>query len=112
MFYSSSSPGTCDVGEWSEWSDCSVNCGEGLQTRSRSILSHTEGTPCPVVEDEKYCVRESCAVPEGSCRLEEWNEWGECNPECGKGGANCVLFINFSFLGWFCKNLSDLFEKE
>jgi hypothetical protein len=28
----------CAVSRWSRWSNCSVSCGHGYKTRSRSIL--------------------------------------------------------------------------
>ena len=28
----------CKVGEWSDWSDCSTNCGQGTSKRTRDIL--------------------------------------------------------------------------
>lgn len=50
-------PRDCRVSEWSEWSPCSITCGIGEQTRTRTIVKHARrgGKVCPVLEETTWC---------------------------------------------------------
>lgn len=52
-------PANCVVGNWSEWSDCSEKCDEGIQTRSRKVTipSKNGGEACPALEEKKSCYK-------------------------------------------------------
>jgi len=79
-------PVDCVVGEWSQWSSCSAECGGGVRARSRAV--HVEpqhqGEPCGDTEEAQSCGDDACDV---ECVLSEWTEWGECSRACG-GGTN------------------------
>jgi len=47
----------CRVSEWSEWSDCSTNCGIGEATRTRTIIHPPAngGRECGDLEQTKVC---------------------------------------------------------
>ncbi|KAK9508658.1 hypothetical protein O3M35_006166 [Rhynocoris fuscipes] len=86
----------CDVGPWSEWSTCSVTCGQGSRIRQREILRHRMSNsaavddPCSGIKtietiscsDLPNCqltpeqAREVCQLPRnvGPCRghFEKW----------------------------------------
>ncbi|XP_045520436.1 spondin-1 [Pieris brassicae] len=54
--------GDCRVGEWSEWSRCSVTCGVGYQERTRHVLSvpGPGGAPCPTRLTRRRRCHRSC----------------------------------------------------
>ena len=52
----------CEVGDWSEWSDCSATCGGGTKTRGRGVVQEAEngGAVCPALEEEGSCNTDQC----------------------------------------------------
>ena len=80
----------CKLSNWNKWSTCSKTCGEGKQTRRRTVIPEASGRcrcgrqcrngrvedrpcgilPCPVLVD---------------CELSNWNKWSTCSKSCGEG---------------------------
>jgi len=59
----------CQMGDWTEWSDCSADCGGGTQVRNRLVLKQAEtgGAACPSVSESRACNPDACPadyVPE------------------------------------------------
>lgn len=52
----------CRVGEWSEWSDCDVDCGIGTSIRNREIIhpSSNGGKECPHLNEKQSCTASKC----------------------------------------------------
>uniref|UniRef100_A0A0N5B844 Peptidase M12B domain-containing protein n=1 Tax=Strongyloides papillosus TaxID=174720 RepID=A0A0N5B844_STREA len=67
------------LSEWSEFSECSMTCGEGLKTRVRNCMKGK----CPI--SLKYTETVTCNVESCENKWGEWKEWGECDSICGEG---------------------------
>jgi len=78
----------CVWGNWSEWSECSVSCGEGMQNRSREIEVYPQGAGalCEVLNSTVEI--QPCSIPcsgESECvdgLWSDWNDWSECSATC------------------------------
>lgn len=88
----------CDTGYdelyWSDWSDCSRTCGEGIQRRHRECLPWADDDENPnrwlgnvpgcrdgIVREIRYC-EDQPACP----YMGHWMEWSECSESCGDNG--------------------------
>ncbi|CAD7965880.1 unnamed protein product [Amoebophrya sp. A25] len=76
------SAGSCKLGEWEDWGDCSVSCGVGHMTRKRVVDKFPKlcGEACPrdTLEETKPC------KGSGSCecvdaKLSGWSSWTSCS---------------------------------
>ncbi|NWZ86260.1 AGRB2 protein, partial [Poecile atricapillus] len=70
--------------EWSQWSVCSLTCGQGSQVRTRSCVSSPYGTLCSgLLRETRTCNNTAtCPVPGA---WEEWSPWSLCSVTCGRG---------------------------
>merc|ERR1719183_3473890 len=70
--------------DWSEWGECSNECGGGLKQKSRAIKVRDEfnGEPCGATQASMTCNEGACDV---DCKLSEWTQWTECSKMCGGG---------------------------
>jgi len=77
-------PVDCQVGEWSEWSDCTAECGGGVKSRSRDKTVEPEngGDPCPEQSETRECNGLSCNA---DCVLADWDSWSLCSKACYQG---------------------------
>eukprot|EP01013_Petalomonas_cantuscygni_P015357 TRINITY_DN3164_c0_g1_i1.p1 TRINITY_DN3164_c0_g1~~TRINITY_DN3164_c0_g1_i1.p1 ORF type:complete len:6949 (+),score=1286.42 TRINITY_DN3164_c0_g1_i1:147-20993(+) len=77
-------PTDCQVSEWYQWSACDSGCGNGTQTRSRSILTEPKdgGAPCPDLTERKECSSDPCPA---NCQYGSWIATTPCTARCGGG---------------------------
>merc|ERR1719316_1694640 len=77
-------PIDCVMGDWSEYSACSKDCGGGVMTRSRLAITEAEhgGEMCGEAVDPVQCNVDACDKP---CELGFWSDWGECSKACNAG---------------------------
>uniref|UniRef100_A0AAR2KYR3 Netrin receptor UNC5 n=1 Tax=Pygocentrus nattereri TaxID=42514 RepID=A0AAR2KYR3_PYGNA len=76
---------------WTDWSDCSVRCGRGVQRRSRTCTNPAPlngGAFCDGMSVQKSTCSSPCPVDGGWAN---WSEWSVCSAECEKQrGRECT----------------------
>jgi hypothetical protein len=79
-------PENCIVSNWSGWSACSVTCGRGLLTRTRSVSrpAQCDGTCLDDLSESTQCNAPSqCTLPAVDCDISAWSAWSKCSASCG-----------------------------
>ncbi|XP_022109876.1 SCO-spondin-like [Acanthaster planci] len=71
---------------WSAWADCSISCGGGNTSRSRTCTNPAAvwgGTPCPETDPSQEwqdCNMFPCPIHGG---WSAWSDWPDCPVTCG-----------------------------
>ena len=99
----------CVMAEWSQWSQCSADCGEGRRARTRSVVTPAlnGGLSCGPAEEWEACSAGPCSKP---CQVSQWSSWSSCSAECGEGQQSRRRFITAPAVGngAACPTLEDL----
>ncbi|XP_039243070.1 adhesion G protein-coupled receptor B2 isoform X6 [Pipra filicauda] len=69
--------------EWSQWSVCSLTCGQGSQVRTRSCVSSPYGTLCSGLLRETRACNNTATCPDS--KWGPWNHWSLCSKTCDTG---------------------------
>ncbi|XP_029305259.1 adhesion G protein-coupled receptor B3 isoform X4 [Cottoperca gobio] len=69
--------------EWSQWSSCSVTCGQGSQVRTRTCVT-PYGTHCIGPLRESRVCNSTAPCPVHGV-WDEWSPWSLCSFTCGRG---------------------------
>ncbi|CAE7553253.1 HMCN1 [Symbiodinium natans] len=74
----------CTLSSWTTWSRCSQDCGDGIHSRSREVVSTSYHAVCsePLEEVRPCRVQECVAV---DCAWADWDHWSACSCTCGGG---------------------------
>jgi len=77
-------PIDCALSDWSSWSQCTKECGGGVETRTRSQLTKPKygGHACDSLQDARPCNSGSC---DRNCKLGDWTEFSPCSKACDTG---------------------------
>jgi hypothetical protein len=79
-------PAHCQVGAWSEWGACTKTCGGGVQSATRTVVSHAKsgGFTCPALTMMRPCRAGACPA---DCVVAPWGSWSTCSSKCGAAGS-------------------------
>ena len=89
--FSALCPIDCSMTSWSSWSSCSVSCGAGAASRTRSAAqqSMNGGQLCGLSLESSPCATQFCPV---DCVATAWMSWQTCSSRCSGMTNSWVLF--------------------
>lgn len=73
-----------DYLEWTQWTECSKECGFGTRSRSRSHSCNK-----PDMTENDVCNERRCPYFGG------WSNYGPCSTSCGEGKRVCLFQVAY-----------------
>jgi hypothetical protein len=102
-------PRDCNLTAWSSFSNCTKECGNGKQSRSRRIVRTSEfgGVRCPQTSNVRSCNTRACRI---DCEVTNWFPWTPCSKTCNQGSHHRIrqLIVDSSPLGKPCPPLKEV----
>ncbi|XP_021375993.1 coadhesin-like [Mizuhopecten yessoensis] len=80
---------------WTEWTDCSVSCGEGVSSRTR-ICDDSAGGECIGTKSETEVCKHRFKC------YDSWGDWSACSVTCGSGIQTRNRTCDSTFTGQEC----------
>lgn len=106
----------CVLAQWTPWGKCSSDCGDGAQTRTRTILilASEGGVACSDPVEEMRPCEDLPACEIDDCKWSGWSRWSPCSQSCGGGhrARNRTVSQQPSSSGAACEALDSISEMQ
>jgi hypothetical protein len=101
----------CSVSDFSDWSPCSAECGDGSEERKRIVMQppNQTGDKCPHLTETRTCKIKECPV---HCSVSGFGDWDACPRTCGGAvqGRERTVTLAANFDGNPCPHLRETRE--
>jgi len=75
---------TCEVSNWSGWSNCTKECGGGISTRKRQLHACPNQNCQNILEETDFCNTQCCKI---DGKWSAWTSWSNCSSNTCETGS-------------------------
>jgi hypothetical protein len=101
-------PIDCELSSWNSWASCSVTCGTGDHSRTRTITRHPAagGKACNTLRETESCFDDHCPI---HCTVSTFTDWSSCSKTCDAGTRTRSrnVLIHPAHGGYICPALHE-----